>query len=96
MHTFLRPGTLVLTLGSALLIGCNASSDSPTKTPPSQSQAKGDPEKAAKSEKSAAISEAVKSERPAATSEAVKSERPAATSEAATPREYVLTVEGMT
>ena len=82
MCVLLRPGMLVLTLGSALLIGCNASSDSPTKTP--SSQAKVDPEKAAKSEKSAAISEAV------------KSERPAATSEAATPREYVLTVEGMT
>ena len=83
MHALLRLGTLILTMGIAFLIGCNVSSDSPTKSP-SQHQAKGDPEKAAKSEKSAAISEAV------------KSERPAATSEAATPREYVLTVEGMT
>ena len=72
MRVSLRPGMLVLTLGSALLIGCNASSDSPTNAPPSPPEAKGD------------------------TGKAVENEKPAAPSEAATPREYVLTVEGMT
>ena len=72
MRVLLGPGALVLTLGIALLIGCNASSDSPTKAPPSQPQPRRDQEKAVKSEKSAAPFET------------------------ATPREYVLTVEGMT
>ena len=72
MRVLLRPGTLVLTLGIALLIGCNASSDSRTKAPPSQPQAGEDQGKT------------------------VNSEKPAAPPEAPTPREYVLTVEGMT
>ena len=72
MHTLLRPGSLVLTLGNVLLIGCTASSDSPTKVPPPQLRVSEDQGKVAKSEK------------------------PVATSEAATPREHVLTVEGMT
>lgn len=84
MCVLLRPGTLVLTLGIVLLIGCNASSDSPTKAPPPQPQVSEDQGKV------------VKSEKPAATSEAAKSEKSAVTSEAAPPREYVLTVEGMT
>ena len=84
MHVLLRPGTLVLTLGIVLLIGCNASSDSPTKVPPPQPHVSGDEGKV------------VKSEKPAAPSEAVKSEKPTVTSAPAPPREYVLTVEGMT
>ena len=83
MRDLLHPGTLVLTLGSALLIGCSASSDSPTQTPPSQLRARED------------RGQAVKSEKPAAPSEVAKSVKPMATSESATPREYVLTVEGM-
>ena len=39
---------------------------------------------------------ALKSEKPAAPTEAVKSEKPTVTSAPAPPREYVLTVEGMT
>ena len=72
MYTLLRSGSLVLTLGIVLLIGCSASSDSPPKAPPPQPRVSEDQ------------------------GNLVKSEKPAATSEAATPREYVLTVEGMT
>ena len=84
MRISLRPGTLVLTLGIALLIGCNASSDSPTKAASPQPEVDGDE------------GTAVKSEKPAAPTEAVKSEKPTVTSAPAPPREYVLTVEGMT
>jgi len=54
MRVLLRPATLVLTLGIALLIGCNASS-----VPPSQPQVREDQGKAVNSEKSAAPSEVV-------------------------------------
>ena len=84
MCQLLRPGTLVLVLASALVIGCNASSDVPTKAAPPQPQV------------SEGEGMAVKSEKPAAPSESVKSEKPAASSEATSPGEYVLTVEGMT
>ena len=58
MNELLRPGTLVLMLGIALLSGCNASSDAPTKVPPPQPQARGDQVKTVKNEKSAANSDA--------------------------------------
>ena len=84
MRDLLRPGTLVLTLGIGLVIGCTASSDSPTQAPPSQPRARED------------SGQAVKSEKSAAPSKVAKSEKAMASSERATPREYVLTVEGMT